>query len=47
MGCLPDRSRGAVSVMNRVMDAFGAESPSTRQLEMSAKILLDRGYEIV
>lgn len=34
------------SVMNRLMDAFGAESPSTRQLEMCAKLLLDRGYEV-
>jgi uncharacterized peroxidase-related enzyme len=34
-------------VMNRLMDAFGAESPSHAQLEFSAKTLLARGYKVV
>lgn len=33
-------------VMNRLMDAFGAEFPSQRQLEVCAKLLIERGYEV-
>jgi uncharacterized peroxidase-related enzyme len=33
-------------LMNRVMDAFGAEAPTSRQLEFLSKILLGRGYEV-
>jgi uncharacterized peroxidase-related enzyme len=36
----------AFCVMNRVMDAFGAESPTHAQLAFVAKTLLNRGYEL-
>jgi uncharacterized peroxidase-related enzyme len=35
------------AVMNRVMDAVGAEFPTNKQLEFSANALLERGYEVV
>lgn len=35
------------TVMNRLLDAFGAEFPSTPQVEMATKMLLERGYEVV
>jgi uncharacterized peroxidase-related enzyme len=51
-GISPDAIRDAISVvamfsmMNRLVDALGIEPMTGKQLEASAKLLLERGYKV-